>query len=202
MPSIPAPPPDNSGGYMITKYTNGVDTHKARTHLRAFDTSGVFSAPSAAGNPNVPAEWTAFMGKFCYAHNNAWTFNLESVWKNNGDGTFTELFGYTPPAPVTGFGAVATPTDQERAVQVTMTFHDGFGGRYRLTLLGIGGTNTPDIPTILAGAAGGSAPQQLVDYLSTASKTNIVSRNGHVVQSPVRQVVCVNRRLRRHYGYA
>lgn len=202
MPAIPTPPPDLSGGYMITKYTNGTDTHRNRVHVRPFGSDGTFTSPSATGNPTVMAEWTAFMGFFGKVWNGAWTLTLDSIWKNNLDGTFTELFGWASPASVAGTGTVATPNDQDRATQKTMTFHDGVGTRMRLIQIGIEGTNAIDIPFFIGGNPAGSDDAKLVDYLSTASKSNIVSRSGHVVQSPAHVVYCVNRRLRRHYGYA
>ena len=41
MPAYPTPPPDNSGGYMVLTYTNGIDTHRAKIHVAPFSATPV-----------------------------------------------------------------------------------------------------------------------------------------------------------------
>lgn len=202
--TFPVPPADNSGGYMISTYTNGTDTHHQRMHLRPFDNTATFTSPPAAGNPTVMAEWSAYLALLKLNALNSWTFTLTAIFKNNGDGTFTELFGWSPPAPVVGTVVGSTPNDQTRAMQDSFNFRDGFGGRARLILIAQDTSLESAAPSVVAGAPAGTSQQKLVDYLTNQSpvKSNIVSHGGHALQSPARLVTVVNRRLRRHYGYA
>lgn len=198
---IPAPPADNSGGYAIVVYTNGSDIHRARFHFRPIGTDAAYTAPSASVNPNVMADFTALYNKVKLFYNNAWTFKLDSIFRNNGDGTFTELFGWTPPATITGSGATATTTNQERASQTMFNFKTGFGGRGRLTMIGAPGDDLAN-RVLVGGNPAGTGGEQIVDLLSTATKSNIVAHDGHVMQSPAALTWVINRRLRRHYGFA
>lgn len=200
--TIPSPPADTSGGYFIATYTNGTDVHHTRQHVRAFDSSGNYSSPGAGTPTSVMADFTGFATKFMAHYNNAWTMTLTSIFQNNGDGTFTELFGWTSPAVVTGTNAGATPADQTRAGEGILNFRDGHGGRARCILIGSPVFNLSTPPQPVSGAGAGNITQQLVDYLTNPVKTNIVSHAGHQSQSPARLTNCVNRRLRRHYGYA
>lgn len=198
---FPTPPPDNSGGYFILTYTNTVngDAHRMRVHVRPLNSDATYSSPSATVEPGVPQTFTnlaTFLKPF-YSTN--WTFSLTAIFKNNGDGTFTELFGWTAPASVAGTSAAAYVQPGERASQQTFTMQDAFGGRLKMILLGREQSSGTNPPVIYGGSPTGDANQKLVDYLSTASKTNIVSRNGHIAQSPARAVYGMNRRLRRHF---
>lgn len=199
---IPTPPPDNSGGYFIIQYTNGQDLHKARLHVRDFAADGSFTSPSSTAQPNVPAEAAKYMDMIKYHWGAGFVLSLDSIHQKQGDGTFTELFGWTAPATRAGTNGSGLTTDQERASMGIWNFRDSFGGRMRLAFIGVSGFNAMSVPVIVSGAAGGTDDQKLVDYLTTASKTNIVSRNGHVVENPARVTFCINARLRRHYGYA
>lgn len=200
--SIPAPPGDNSGGYLIGQYTNGTDTHRYRLHVRAFDSTGLYATPGAGTPTTVQADWTGLSTIMATFYNTSWTFTMVSLFQNNGDGTFTEVFGWTPPTPIVGSGATATGTDQTRATFLILNFKDGHGGKGRLTLIAYGGAVASTAPVIVAGASSGTGSQKLVDYLSNPVKTNIVSHAGHQYQSPARGTFGVNRRLRRHYGFA
>jgi hypothetical protein len=204
MTPVPAPPADNSGGYMVTRYYNATDSHKMKTHVRAFGLDGTFTAPSASGNTTVMAEWTAFMAFVKPFYGPSWNFVLDSIYRNNGDGTFTEIFGWAAPAVITGAStAPETPADMSRAAETIFNFRDGFGGRCRIILIGQGKyLLTASVPSSKGGSPTGDEFQKLVDYVSTASKSNITSHGGHVLQSPAHMTYCVNRRLRRHYGYA
>lgn len=200
--TIPSPPVDSSGGYFIATYTNGTDTHRTRQHVRAFDGSANYVAPGAGTPTSVLTDFTGFAGKFMALFNSAWSMTLTSIFTNNGDGTFTELFGWTQPAAVAGTFASATPNDQTRASELIFNFRDGHGGRGRCILIGSGGNPALAVPQIVGGASGGNVSQQLIDYLTNPVKTNIVSHAGHQYQSPARVTEVINKRLRRHYGYA
>lgn len=197
--TIPNPPADNSGGYAIATYGNGVDTHRLRFHFRPIGTDPTYSAPSASVNPTVMADFTALFNKIKLFYNSSWVFDLTSIFKNNGDGTFTELFGWTPPAEIAGTGTTATASNQERASQTMYNFKTAFGGRGRITMIGAPGDDLSNRVAV-SGASGGTGGQQIVDLLSTATKSNIVAHDGHVMQSPAILTWAINRRLRRHYG--
>jgi hypothetical protein len=200
--TIPAPPVDSSGGYSITTYTNGADRHTMRLHHRAFADDGTYTTPGAGTPTTVQADWTGIITKVLPFYNGVWTFNMTSLFRNNGDGTFTEIFGFTAPAQLVGTGATATPTDQTRAGQVLFNFKDGHGGRGRISLIGSGGSSMVNVPSVVGGASGGSISQQLVDQITNPAKTNVVSHAGHQLQSPAHTTFVINKRLRRHYGYA
>lgn len=200
--TIPSPPDDNSGGYFIATYTNGTDTHHTRQHVRAFDATGTYTTPGAGTPTTVMADFTGFMTKFMALYNNAWTATLTSLFQNAGAGVFTEIFGWVAPAVVTGTGANPTPNDQTRAGEMIFNFRDGHGGRGRCILVGAGANSINLAPQPVSGASAGNVSQQLVDYLTNPVKTNIVSHGGHQFQSPARLTEVVNKRLRRHYGYA
>lgn len=200
---IPTPPADNSGGYMIVTWSNGTDSHRQRLHLRPFDNTATFSPAPPGPSATVMAEFTALYTKMAPQYFTQWTAILTSIFKNNGDGTFTELFGWTPPAPIAGTAAGSTANDQSRAAMNILNFKDGFGGRARLNIIAQGPV-VSTVPQVVSGAPAGSALQQLVDYLTNQSpvKSNVVSHGGHALASPVHETFCVNKRLRRHYGYA
>lgn len=200
--TIPSPPSDNSGGYLIGQYTNGTDTHRYRLHVRAFDATGTYATPGAGTPTTVQLDWTGITTKMAAFYSNAWTFSMVSLFQNNGDGTFTEVFGWTPPTPIVGVSATGSQNDQSRATELIFNFKDGHGGRGRLTLIAYGGASAQAVPGIITGASGGTTSQQIVDYLTNPVKTNIVSHAGHQYQSPARATFSVNRRLRRHYGFA
>lgn len=199
---FPVPPADHSGGYMIIKYSDGADTHRMRLHVRDFDAGGVYTSPTAGSPGTVMADFTAFAPLLQVFYGADWVISLDSIWKNNGDGTFTQIVGYTPPATFTGTHAGTEPNDQTRAAETILNFRDGFGGRMRVILIGSTGTGVYSPKNILGGNPTGTAYEKIIDHLSVASKSNIVSHNGHVVQSPASLTQCVNRRLRRHYGFA
>lgn len=198
---FPTTPPDNSGGYFIATYANSVtgDSHRMRVHVRPLNSDASYSSPSATTELTVPATFSG-LASFLKAYYSAnWSFTLTSIFKNNGDGTFSELFGWTAPAAVTGTSAGTYGQPGERASQQTIQMQDAFGGRLKIILLGREGNSGTTPPIFVGGNAAGDANGKLVDYLSTASKTNIVSHNGHIAQSPGHFVYGMNRRLRRHY---
>lgn len=201
--TFPTPPPDNSGGYFILTYANSVtgDSHRMRVHVRPLNSDASYSSPSATTELTVPATFTNLANFLKPYYSGNWTFSLTAVFKNNGDGTFTELFGWTAPATVAGTAAASYGQPGERASQQTMQMQDAFGGRLKLILLGREGSSGTVPPSFIGGNPAGDTNAKLVDYLSTASKTNIVSRNGHVAQSPMHNVFGMNRRLRRHYKF-
>lgn len=200
---IPTPPVDNSGGYMVIKYSNGTDTHRMRVHVRPMNPDGTFSAPSATSNPSVGAEFSAFVALLQPFFPTNWTFSLDAVYTIGAGGVPQQLFGFTPPAQVNGTSTQAQPVDQNRAVESIMNFKDGYGGRARIILIGLSLYQLANAaPSVKGGSPTGDPWQKIVDYVSTASKSNIVSRNGHVLQSPAHLTFTVNRRLRRHYGFA
>lgn len=200
--TIPSPPPDNSGGYIITTYTNGTDTHKSRMHVKAFGGDGTYLTPGAGTPTTVQADWTGLFTQVAAFYNNAWQFTLTSLFLNNMDGTFTEQFGWTVPTVIAGSGANPTATDQSRAQEEIFNFKDGHGGRGRLILIATGAQSAVQVPSLVGGSPTGTTAQKIVDYLTNPVKTNMVSRNGHQYQSPARFTVAINKRLRRHYGYA
>lgn len=203
MVAIPSPPLDNSGGYMVLKYTNGTDVHRMRVHVRPFGSDGTFTAPSASGNATVMAEFTAYANMLKAFFHTSWTFSLDAIYQRNADNTFTELFGWASPATVAGTNTNALASDQIRALMAQFNFRDGFGGRARIVLIGQTAiTNVGQAAGIVGGNPAGDMFAKLVDYLSTATKTNIVSHNGHVLQNNPHITYAVNRRLRRHYGFA
>lgn len=202
--TFPTPPPDNSGGYMVTRYTNGTDTHRMRNHLRPFDATATFSPATGSPNTTVMAEWTAWMAFIKVFYPSSWTFTLDAIFqRDSGAQTFTELFGWTAPTPIVGTSG-ATPNEglQYRASEIILNLKDGFGGRGRIVLINPAGIDPMTSPTTDGGSPTGSAIQKIVDYVSTASKSNIVSHNGHLMASPSHTTYGVNRRLRRRYGYA
>lgn len=187
---------------MVITYTNGTDTHRMRQHVRAFDATGTYLAPGAGTPTTVMADFTGLATKLAALYPATWTFSLTSLFQNNGDGTFTEIFGWTAPAPIVGTEAGGSYTDQDRALEAIFNFRDGHGGRARCVLIATGFVGPVSIPLTVGGAGAGTAPQQLVDYLTNPVKTNIVSHGGHQSQSPARVTVSINRRLRRHYGFS
>lgn len=189
---------------MVIGYTNSTtgDSHRMRIHIRDIDTSGTYTGGTAPAETVVGNTFTAYVNNIKWVFSSHWTFSLLSVFKNLKPG-FQEVFGWAAPTPIVGTFATSTYVNPaDRAAQATWIMNDGFGGRLRLVFLGPESIDPAQVPAVIAGNPAGTAAQILVDYLSTATKTNIVTHNGHIAQAPLRATYTLNRRLRRHYGFA
>lgn len=200
--TFPTPPPDNSGGFMVIQYANAIDSHRMRLHFRPIGTDPTFSAPSCTAHTTVMSEYTAFVTLIKGLWTTNWTFSLKSIFKNNGDGTFTELFGWAQPADIAGTSTGTDAAYQNRAGEAIMSLKTSFGGRARIIQIATANRDYSLAGTVVSGNPSGTIEEQLVDYLTTASKTNLVAHDGHVMVNPGHFTLVINRRLRRHYGFA
>lgn len=209
MANIPQTRPDQSGGFMLVRYSDGTHTHRTRYHLQDFNVNGtdlVYSVPGNQTETDVQATFTALAGVLRPFYNTGWNFSLDAVYRNTGPdpnragyNLFVELFGYTVPNSILGSGATATPATSQAGMLV-YNFHTLQGGRARSILIGAAGWNANNAGTVQA-ASGGAIDQQLVAYLSGAA-TGIVGHDGAKLAPVCRFTSPYNRRLRRRYGQA
>lgn len=208
MPAVPTPPVDASGGIMVVQYTNGTDTHRARIHVPSFNygsgTNWVYNPVVGSGvEAQISDTFAALCAVLKPAYNTAWTFSLLAVAQIVG-GIPVQRFGWPIPATVAGTYAGSSPlTNQQRAGQTSFNGKTLLGGRNRLTLIGCNYyasslNNAPYVPSSGVDSVGDA----IRAYLSNAN-TAIVGHDGAKLSAyGPRITFCVNKRLRRRYGYA
>lgn len=199
-------PADAAGGFVVVRYNNtatGV-IHRCRAHVQAFNGyvagsgwSGAYVAGGSGTEADVVATAGAFMDQIKPQWASVWQFNLESVWAIVSGGP-VEQFGWTPPAQRVGTSASGDSTIP--GAYYMYTFRTTHGGKYRLVVLNPAGW-VEMAPQNVAANAAGNASQQMVAYLCGAA-TRIVGHDGNPLVAPGRQIVGVNRRLRRKAGWA
>lgn len=209
MANIPQTRPDQSGGFMLVRYSDGSHTHRTRYHLQDFNVTGAdlpYGVPANQTEADVQATFAALCALLQPFYNPSWTFTLDAVYRNVGPdpnragyNLFTELFGYTVPAAIAGTSGAATAAEQEPGM-IVFNFRTLAGGRARSILIGSSSWSA-NITAVVAANAAGNAGQKLVAYLSGAA-TGIVGHDGAKFNSSARQTSPYNRRLRRRYGQA
>lgn len=199
--AIPTPPLDNSGGYMVVKYSNGSITHRLRVHLAPFnaDATGTYSGGSPPAEGNVAATFTAFVAKLLAYYNTTWTFSLDAVYRNVA-GVIGEIFTITAPATQAGTlnaGAFPNPLTETFVCQNWKT---SGGGRARIFLITPSGW-TYSVALNVVPNAGGNADQVLAAYMVSAA-TGVRGHDGNVLAGNMRKTLGVNKRIRRRVGDA
>lgn len=220
--AIPSAPPDKSGGFMTVQYTNGTDTHRQRLHLLPFSTTQFVpgagaTAPGAdsgnhdyaytpfrSGGPEsgIVDTFAAYAAKWAPLYSTAWSLTLLNLYQNVGN-VLTEV----PLLPITsaqpGTSAGATQVGLRRAAEVVFNIKTVGGARARLVYIAQC-IDQPEenIPYTLTPTAGGTVPYQgIMGYIS-GTATGIVGRDGTPLAATAHVTGSINRRLRRHYGYA
>lgn len=221
MSPVPTPPPDLSGGFMEIAYSNGTDRHSSRIHVLPFSTArfaiggGTPSVSSDDGahdyayQPDRPAgqeagvadTFAAAVNVMKQFYHNDWTFTLQSLWQNV-NGTIAEVPILPITTPQNGTSANADVTGQLRACMVNYNFKTAGGHRARVVLVAgdEGGLSVPDYVTANTGA-GSNRDTIMVAYF-TGQATAVVGHDNQKLLSPAHRTFAVNRRLRRHYGFA
>ena len=197
--TIPLPPPDASGGYMIIKYTNGTITHRMRVHVLPFDKTSAtlaYITPPAGGDAGVTATFTALVAKFLNFYKTTWTFSLDAVFQIVS-GSPVEVFGWTAPSNQTGASGLA-----EGIAEAYQAFHfrSTAGGRAQVFLYSVAAWAYAAAASVTANSAG-SDSQKLV-ALMTGATTGIVAHDGHALTAPAHVTYGLNRKLRRRVGNA
>lgn len=219
MPTIPTPPADLSGGFMIIQADNGTDRHKHRIHVLAFDTAsfvvGGVAGVGDDGNHNYaytgsrPAgselgindTFAAYTALIKPLYNAVWTLSLVALYQMQA-GEPVEIWPTPTPASVVGTSPDGPPTGPERAVEVIYNMRTNAGRKGKVIAIGGSASFILYAPVIVTPTTGGSANDRaLMAYLSGAN-TAIVGHDNQKFQGRAHQTWTVNRRLRRHYGYA
>lgn len=203
---FPTPPPDLSGGFMTLIYSNGQDSHRIRIHVLPFNATPVggtndrnYSPVPLGTEHSLQATFTGFSSVWSNFFDNTWTIQVLNLYQMQS-GVPVELFPPPVFSAVTGVGASAT-VGIERALEVIFSGKTSGGKAMRIILIGAGGYSAA-VPSSVTGNAAGTPEQKMVAYL-TSVNTAIVGHDGNIFASnPARRLVPVNRRLRRHYGYA
>ena len=203
---FPTPPPDLSGGFMTLIYSDNTDSHRIRIHVPPFNAAitgagndRTYSPVPAATEHTLAATFTGFSSVWSNFFNNAWTIQPLNLFQMQS-GVPVELFPAPTFAAVTGAGASAT-TGIARAIEVLFAGKTTFGHAMRITLIGAGGYSA-DVPTSVTGNAAGTPEQKMIAYLAGVN-TAIVGHDGFPwASNPARRLLPINRRLRRHYGFA
>lgn len=210
MANIPQTRPDQSGGFMLIRYTDGTHTHRMRQHLQQFNISGTdlpYGVPGNQTEADVQATFTAFVNIVKQYFGNAWTFTLDAVYRNTGPdpnragyNLFTEIFGYNVPVGIVGTNGAQTNANAHAGMLI-YNMRTLQGGRYRTVLIGtsVWSVNQVDIVTPTSG--GSLVDQALMAYLLGAA-TGIVGHDGAKVAGSAHRTFPYNRRLRRRYGQA
>lgn len=195
---IPAPQPDASGGYIVTKYTDGVTTHRQRMHVLAFnaDSTGSYVTPPSGGEASVAATWTALAGFLAPFLKTTWTMSLDAVFRNSV-GVISEVFTVTPPATVAG---TSTGTVPIAAVYTAFMLRTAGGHQFRCMVFSSPVSAPPSVNSFVANSSG-NAYQKLCAYLQ-ASTTALVGHDNTKPIGNMRSVDGINKRLRRKLGYA
>lgn len=216
----PQAPPDQAGGFMVIGYRNGTDTHHMRVHVLPFSTSnfiiggGTPSVGTDDGNhdyaytPDRPAgmeagiadTFQAFVNAIKPGFSNTWTFTLDALYQVV-NGQANEVFPVPNVTPIAGASANGSATGQLRAHEVVWNFKTAKGNRARLIHIAKDSSVALGVPVTVSANSGGTNDQKMVAYLS-GSATGVVAHDGQKFQSSAHVTYAINRRLRRHYGYA
>jgi hypothetical protein len=203
--SIPTPPVDLSGGIMLIRYSNGTYTHTMRFHLEAFGAAGsgpgfdrTYTSPRTGQTElSVNATWTGITTYLKPLWTAAWTFTIQGLYQVVG-GVASQVFPTPGTAAVVGTSVGAEATLPE--IETTLSNRTVNGGRFKLTLLAASGSGVI-APLIIVPNAAGSNIEKLCAYVESVN-TGIVARDGTQPIGSFHETVCLNRRLRRHYGHA
>lgn len=217
--AVPTPPADQSGGYMILGLTNGTDTHRMKVHVLPFSLTNfvvggvagasddgnhdyAYTGSRPAGSEMGITDTFAALAAMVkgYYHSN-WTITLVSLYQMQS-GIPVEIFPTPTPTPVAGSSSAADAAGQYRALQVNYNFRTSGGHRARIVLTGSDQSSlqTPFQQVPLTGT-GSNRDSNFVAYL-TGANTAVVGHDGQKLQPPAHVTFVVNRRLRRHYGFA
>ena len=215
------PPVAASGGYMVIQYTNGTDTHHMKIHVLPFSLTAFIvggGTPSVAvddGNhdyaytPDRPAgmeagisdTFQAFVNVLKGAWHTDWVFSLSALYQTVA-GVSTQVPVTPKVAPISGSSPNGDAVGQSRAAQETLSFRTAHGGRARIALIGYNHISASLTPFIATPTTGISAVEQAIVGYVSGSATGIVGHDNGKLNAQAHVAFCINRRLRRHYGYA
>jgi hypothetical protein len=215
MPTIPTPPLDKSGGFLLISYGNGTYSHTMRAHVQAFNTpassgaSGpdpahgyVYNTPptGAQGEVGTSDTFTALCNVLAPFMGGDYVFSLNGVYQNLNN-AITPVFPTPTPAAVHGTNSGGNPTPEFPAGEWMYNFRTSGGNRARIVLIGAVSWAAQQPQVVSATAGGGAAQQALVAY-ATSPGTRLVGHDGNPLIGPAKVTFPVNRRLRRHYRWA
>lgn len=206
---------------MVVSYTNGTDTHRHRVHVLPFSTNkfivggGTPSVDVDDGShdyayvPDRPAgqeagitdTFQAYVNAVAWFFANTWTFTLSALYQKGNDGVIREIFPLPQPAAIHGTGSNASPIGINRALEYILNFRTAQGGKARICLIGQSAYGM-DVPAIIVPHTPTVEPSDgIVKYVSGAA-TAVVAHDGQKLAASAHRTTVINRRLRRHYGYA
>lgn len=202
--SFPTPPPDNSGGFIVIKYTDGSAVHRLRFHVQPFaaDSVGTYVSVPSGYEPTVQNTAAQLMNRLKPDFKTTWTMSLDAVYQVSG-GVVTQIFTITPPSTVAGTNGGSVPIAE---LFTAFNFRTQAGGHARFFRFAMVGTEVGAASTVV-GADTSSGPQ-LVLYLTgglptgTANKTQIVGHDGSVLIGAAHVTTGYNRKARRRAGDA
>jgi hypothetical protein len=202
--TIPVPPQDNSGGYVVLKYSSGTTTHRWRFHVAPFnaDSTGTYITVPSGFETSVTDTFNQLAFRLKPDVPTAFTITLDAVYQVVSHVPF-QVFTITSPAGVAGTsGTAAGPTESFKSYN----FRSSGGLRFRFFRFSFPGWAYAAATTI-TGADSTSEPQ-LVYYLTqnlptgTARKTQIVAHDGTALNGPAHVTFGTNKKLRRRAGNA
>jgi hypothetical protein len=197
---FPTPPPDNSGGFIVIKYSNGTYTHRMRLHVLSFnaDATGTYAAPPAGGDASVTATATNVINTIKPWWPGDWTLSLDAVYANPAvGGTPVQVFTVTGAVSSAGTGAGTVPSAEAYGV---FNFRTLNGHRARFFVFQQLGLGLP-YAGIFRATDAASTPQAFVALLSS-NTTAVVGHDGSKLAPSAHYVTGLNKRLRRRYGHA
>ena len=201
--TIPTPPPDNSGGFLILQYTNGTRLHKMRVHLIPFIPGGGASVPYVTPpgtEHSINDTFFALASLMAPYFTSAWSISGAALYQMVS-GVPTEVFPVPTSGAVVGTAAGSDATGEVPAGEMIFNFKSTLGNRAKLIIIGSSqwAANAPAIVTTTTGGA--ARDQAMVAYL-TGVNTAIVAHDGSKFTGNAHLTYPLNKRLRKHYQYA
>lgn len=214
--SIPTPPADNSGGFFVIKYTNGLDTHRMRHHFGPVtrgatgpNGGALFSyvtPPTESGaSATVQDDMTKLMNAVAGFLSTAWTLSVDALWTiqaQNGQVIESEEFGWDRPNPVTSTSGTPATSALQRAGEFVFSTRTSQGGRYRLIIIGSGNWAANTTGSITTAHVGDANINFNLAGIVCGPTTGLVAHDGYKPQLPLHLTAPYNSRLRRKYGQA
>jgi hypothetical protein len=200
--------PDNSGGWIVMKYTNGAYTHRMKQHVDKWqngDNTLTYSTPNGT-ELTVLDTFHNLASLLIPFYDAAWSYSLESVYQNIGPDPdnagyhlFVEEFGWAIPNPVSGGQNTATSLKTAAAMEC-LNFRTTAGGRARITLIGSGAWSPDRVG--LQGATGGDGTRAAIVSYVSGPATGLRGHDGAKFVAQAHITSPYNRRLRRRYNLA
>lgn len=220
--TLAPPPADLSGGFMTVSYTNGSDTHRQRLHVFQFSTTAFWNKTTSVGSATddgnhdyaynsvtggpteqgIVETFNAYAAKWAALYPASWNLTLLNLYQNVNN-VLTEIALLPVTAIIPGTSAGTAVVGLQRAGELILNIKTVGGNRARLIFIANVVEDPGEmVPVAYSPTTGPSvAVQAMLGYVSSVA-TAIRGHDGTRLTPNARATGVINRRLRRHYGYA